>query len=486
MIKQTYRCKLLTDVVISAQTATEGNHRSLDYMPGAIFMGLVAKDYESLKNKDLANKTFHGVDVQFGDAHLVIDDLRSFKLPLAWHKPKLGGNEIYVHHSIDDNLKEQLRKDKVQLKQQREGFFIVKNDTIKRAELHKMYYQKSAQDREKRRSADEKMFGYEALPAGTTWVFDVLLADEGIKETIKTKLVGKHRIGRSRNAQFGEVEIDFKTEEANDNKLSVSGKTIALYADSNLCFFNLYGYPTLTPNAEQFGLTNGWSIDWDKSQVRSFTYASWNAKRQCRDADRVCIAKGSVIIATRQDCTPTELVIKSVGAYTNEGFGRLLINPSFLQSNNGIINLEEEKFTITPTIQYPKIDKCEDGERLIKKLNELKTKNEKEVLIMCSVEEFRNNYKSIFREITPSQWGGIRDAANKSKNYETLKRNLFGTGSGSTTHGYLTHGVNKDKWERFGRINILARELDKVNKENDAIEFTILLAATMAKYGSKA
>ena len=43
MDKLTFECELLSQVVLISVSATEGYHKSLDYIPGSKFLGIVAR-----------------------------------------------------------------------------------------------------------------------------------------------------------------------------------------------------------------------------------------------------------------------------------------------------------------------------------------------------------------------------------------------------------------------------------------------------------
>ena len=125
---------------------------------------------------------------------------------------------------------------------------------------------KSAQDRDKRKSKDSQMFGYFSLKAGSEWTF--IIDDQTGKYTdeIKHILEGKHRIGRSRSAEYGLVEIRFEKEIQTESSKSLNGELI-IYAKSNLAFINEEtGSYTSQPTAKQLTGTDNAEILWDKSQ----------------------------------------------------------------------------------------------------------------------------------------------------------------------------------------------------------------------------
>ena len=57
-------------------------------------------------------------------------------------------------------------------------------------------------------------------------------------------------------------------------------------------------------------LLEGGRINWEKSQILTKSFAPWNYTRKTRDADRVCIDKGSVIIVENANISPVEYAEK--------------------------------------------------------------------------------------------------------------------------------------------------------------------------------
>ncbi len=487
MMNLVFNCKFLSDVVLNAQTATEGSQETLDYIPGSNFLGIMAKEYLNYGNEK-AFDLFHSGKVRFGDAHLFIGQ-RLSKTPLTWYKKKSAENSnetnIYVHHRLPDDFKISVR-----LKQERQGFFYLSGEEITRVSLKKKFFHKSAQDRKKRRSANEKMFGYEALPAGTEWEFKVQLDKDAkeFKEDIIDKLQGRHFIGRSRTAQFGRINISFIKEEAIESSEIDTG-VIELYADSNLCFFNEYGYPTLNPSIADLGLPENCQVDWEKSQLRTISYSPWNFKRSSRDPDRICIAKGSVfIINTNGAKIKTEPILRGVGSYISEGLGAVVINPEFLKTDtNGalIYTVKEAKLPAEKKNGHPGNNLqslSADEERLLcllKSLNEKKQKDQNTIKLKY---EFNENFGEDFRKLSSSQWGGVREIASRSENYDQLINKLFGS-----TGAYLMHGIAKEQWDKNNRREKLQNFLIRINrdKECDPVEFTMLLSSFMAKQASQ-
>lgn len=324
----TFKCLLLSDVILRSKSASEGGSDTLDFIPGACFLGISASSlYCSMPDKALA--LFHDSTVRFGDAHLSDGQRRSLKVPASLCKPKLSkGQDIYkIHHACDFG-DETIRA--LQLKQCRNGFLAFNEDCTQAEYLSHGTNTavKSAYDREMRRAKDEQMFCYSSLAKGAMFIFEVETDDETLAPAIVSSLVGLKHIGHSRSAQYGLVEI---TEiPAIQDIPSATNELTTVYADGRLVFFDSYGEPTFKPDIKQLGLPEGSEILWDLSQVLTFQYAPWNGKRRSYDTERCGIEKGSVFVVRTPSAMTGTLY---VGQYRNEGFGKIIYNPAFLASD---------------------------------------------------------------------------------------------------------------------------------------------------------
>lgn len=335
---------------------------------------------------------------------------------------------------------------------------------------------KSAYDRERRCSKDNCMYGYEALRAGSEMAFTVEIDDDvedKVCPMIEQALVGKKHLGRSRTAQYGLVSIkpcDF--EEAGTCDKSV-GELVTIYADGRLIFYNEDGIPTYQPTAQQLHLPEGSEICWEQSQIRTFCYAPWNYKRQAYDTDRCGLEKGSVIVAK----CPSAIACRDayVGAYCNEGFGKVVYNPCFLNAKSDgrtTFTFREVARDVADCVQEKDLP-CTP---LIELLNARKKVEEQEYGIYESVNAFVEQYGSRFKKAAfASQWGTIRSIAMAHADEGELMDELF-----KDPRGYLVHGTAKDKWAEKGRLSLL-RDFC-VNTSHGLLQRALVnLASEMAK-----
>ena len=464
-----YKCTLLTDLIINQKSATTGSNKTLDFIPGNIFLGIAASKLymdDKLDKLDL----FHRKCVRFGDAHIGKDKIRSLRTPLSYYKVKNEKSEtVFVHHLYDSDVEPEPKT----LKQQRSGFLLFTDNKAEKLNIVKRFSIKSAYDRDNRRSKDESLFGYESLPAGLEYYFEVEVDKEELVGPINDSLIGIKRAGRSKTAEFGQIRIE-KYSFKNVTSASGKGGHTTVYADGRLIFIDEYGMPAFRPTARQLGFSDNAEIDWEKSQIRTFQYSPWNTKRAAFDMDRCGIEKGSVfVVRTNEDKDGSAYI----GSYNNEGFGKVIYNPNFLNAEEGengrsnirIIEVDPEAAAHDGTVAGKE-------SMLISLIRERKRKEEKDNDIYQSVNQFVKTYAGRFKGAAfASQWGAIRSIASVSKESEVIDNINY----------YINHGIKKDDWKLRGRSTVLNQFMkDNILKDN-ICEALVNLSSEMAKKISK-
>ena len=485
-----FKCRLESDVILNQKAATEGPNQTLDFIPGSCFLGIVASEYDKFEQEGNAMEIFHSGKVRFGDAHPSNGDVRGLKIPASMFYPKLNkttDGEIYIHHLIP-NLEDETLKKK-QLKQCRKGFYTFIEDKAKEIKTETNFAIKSAYDREKRRSKDEQMYGYESLQKGLELMFEVEVDNDNLAAKIKEALTNdKKRVGRSRTAQYGLVKIEFFDEKeinlSTNETIDIDGeKCVTVYADGRLIFMDEYGLPTFRPEAKDLGLEGG-EILWDKSQIRTFQYAPWNYQRQCFDTDRCGIEKGSVFVVDVTGCGDLKLESQYIGSYNNEGFGKVIYNPEFLkaekETGKALIKIIPDKENDTNTVLTEKerkekvekeIESLSKGSDLMVFLANQKKNAETDNDIYTQVNNWVLDNGKYFRKTKfASQWGAIRGISMATKEDSKIKDNVI---------TYITHGVKSTDWDG-NRRNKFEEFMGKFDTNNIRVAL-INLAAEMAK-----
>lgn len=480
-MKKQYRCKLLSDVILNVKAASEGPNTTLDFIPGNNFLGIVAAAVygDEDVSGEMKHELFHSGRVRFGDAHPAADGMRGLKIPACVFYPKLHNihKEAYIYHAIPNPASREMREK--QLKQCREGFYVYHAGTAERVDTQNTFAVKSAYNRNTRTSKDEAMYGYQSLRAGLELLFSVDADDAAALTKVDEVLTGKqvHRIGRSRSAQYGLVEItpasyaDAEISQQEDGYVKV-------YADGRLIFLDEDGMPTFQPSVEALGLSGG-EIVWSKSQIRTFCYAPYNYKRKCFDTERCGIEKGSVIVV-KTGVKPAAAT-GYVGHYLGEGFGAVIYNPAFLDADN--LGLSKTKYVQgsqeTPGQEVPIQDSpnC-SGSKLVVYLREQKRVAETEQAIYPMVNDWvRQNTRRFTgsEDNFASQWGEIRSIATVTPDRQVLAEAL---------EKYLTAGVASKKWKEKGRFETFQSFLRLLTEENAQVAI-VNLASEMAKVCSK-
>lgn len=477
MKQMKFKCTLLSDIILSQTSSSEGNQNSLDFIPGNNFLGIVASLIYNNVDAAEALSIFHSGKVRFGDANPSIDGkVRGLKVPASMYHPKLkkANEECYIHHLVENPDAENIKG--LQLKQCREGYYAFSNNTGEPVTFDTNFVIKSAYDSKHRRSEDEKMFSYESLPQGLVLFFNVESdLNDMVNEKIKKSLVGIRHIGHSRTAQYGLVDIEESdyTEVASTQQLYTQKNCkqyATVYADGRLIFLDENGEPTFQPTAQNLGFGEEAQIDWSKSQVRVFHYSPWNGKRHTYDTDRCGIEKGSVFVV---ECASCPEVSQYVGWYKNEGFGRVIYNPDFLQgdkTNEGkaryILKEKEPREKDAPSVEAPSDSVL--FQFLQKKKGVEEAENNAYILVNQFVEA---NERYFSGEQFASQWGSIRSLAMISVTPKALIDNV---------EKFLYHGVAKAKWDEQNRTKVLLNFMRE--HENENLQDTMInLASEMAK-----
>lgn len=396
-----FKVTFLSDIVLNSSSNTEGNIETLDYITGASFLGMVAKNYDEFAKTFDTFDIFHSSKVRFGEATPLFENKPTYKAPFCFFAPKLDSDkkEVKNNHFIDYDNQTELDK---QYKQVRNGYIT---STLDYLHLEYNYSQKAAYDKDNRKSKDSSMFGYKAIKKGTTWKFSIKFddVDEKAQNQVIENILGEKYLGKSKTSQYGKVLIeelkDFKEEKLEN--LNVSGTTY-VYINSTLALFDENGMPTFEPTKENLGLTNA-SINWEKTQIRTKKFTPYNFKRQTNDYTRLVIEKGSVIALENASNEDIDILKNGIGGYLNEGYGEVLINPSFL--------LKEDSFSLNKVVKenkkYEVEEKKVDNTLISFLQNKIESKN-KTYSLGEKVQEFIDKHKKEFDTVSKSQWGQIR------------------------------------------------------------------------------
>ncbi len=469
MTTYNFKCTLLSDLVLNSKLATEGNMTTLDYIPGSNFLGIAANKLYKPDAYEIAYRLFHSGEVKFGDGRVATSQGEpTYAVPFLFFQDKLNSklenDPIYLHHLVtsENYPLGNDKKTKLQLQQSRSGYISASGTLVK--EVDKRFSLKSAYDRENRTSRTGYMFGFEAIPSGTVFIFSVTSEDRALLDQIAKVLDGDQRLGKSKTAEYGQVKIE-KIDHTEPLPTFSSTDYTLVYAESNLCFLGKAGQPTFQPSAEDLGLTGG-VIDWSKSQIRTYSYAPWNGQRKTTSTQRHCIAKGSVFYVKGATTSNKEFF---VGHYQAEGLGKVIYNPIFLESDG---NKASSLFKIY-------LDEKAESNFKEGKLNTPlarlleKQKNQKFIELLTSelvteyvYDKVSDQFKNL-KGVSPSQWGNIRSIASRSQEVSEMKSKLY-----EGKDAYLMHGVAYENcWGKNGesRLKSLKKIISEVEEKSNIL-----------------
>jgi len=441
-----YKCIFKSDIVLPASSNTQGNIMLNDFIPGSNFLGMVAKGYDSFKEDAIS--IFHNGDVQFGDGHINIDGKESFKIPLSYHNIKTEDACYYNRLLLSVEEERSLRNAQRQLKQVRSGFMLSDGNYVLPSYN---YAQKSSYDPALRKSRKGGMFGYSALSAGTEWIFKVSYKNESFIAAVESQLLGSQFLGKSRSSQYGQVEIVGIENATPLETFTPENQYTYLYVDSRLALYDEEGVFTVTPSIENLGLSSG-KIVWDKTFIKTSEYTPYNYKRKSKEYTRACINKGSVI--TLENCTDS--IPHKVGAFLNEGFGSLLVNPKFLEVKEPVLHKWKEK-EHTENVKKPDTD-------LVNFLHAREDQENDTFMVASAVQDV---YKQLIGP-SRSQWGEIRSIAGVATDVDDLVAKI---------NTYVKGGRSEKQWE--GKLSKL---LTEIKKSSQPLAFTKLLAMIVSKH----
>ena len=444
----TFQVEFLSDIVLPASSNTEGNIENLDFIPGSNFLGMVARSYGDFND---SFNVFHSGNVRFGDATLLHEGRATYKMPLSFFHEKLNKNEMVNHHLIEDFTKFK------QLKQKRKGYIT---QELEEVSFNYNYAQKSAYDKEKRRSQESSMYGYNAIPSGTTWQFSVRY--DGIEsedvERIKSNLLGKKRLGKSKSSQYGQVNISEAEKSSMVACDSSKTSTVVLYAKSRIALVDEEGNPTYNLKYLIEGLDEG-QIVWEKSQIKTSTFTPYNGAMQTKSYARVVINSGSVVVLKNLSQEQLESLEMGVGVYLSEGFGEVLVNPSFLE--------KQGRFSLNESSKSSELKALEITEPIVKFLDNKEQKKRENLNLASKVNSFMQEHKSLYKNISNAQWGTIRSICTSgSERFEEEIKEYIESGKVTWKEKQVSTLLTAIKNNRaFAKL--LSMQMPKEERKND-------------------
>lgn len=441
-------CRLLDEVVVSERGATTGSHRTLDYLPGACFLGAAAKALYAELDAGDAFMVFHSGHVRFCNALPAADGEIGRPVPLALHERK--GEPADRQRPQGERLfnfchpqgQAECRQNGAQPRQLRTGWLTGSGRLL---HVGRSYRMKTAVEATTGRAAEGQLFGYESLHAGQRFIGEVQL-DACIPASLQARLVacldGVLRVGRSRSAQYGRVAC--RVEALPDTAgLPLAGDRLALWLQSDLAC-DRAGVPTFTPSLAELGLETGGTLDAGASFIRTRSYAPYNAHRRLPDLERQVISAGSVLVY-RLDSAPAASdaarLAAGLGNWRECGLGQVVVNPPLLAAVHPVFAEArpsgQVEWTSSPPApaDHPLLAWLLAGSGAAEAEARVKAWVEAQVPAWVQRQESARRFNGIaeFELAGPSrtQWGAVREKARLARSDRaSLDRQLFAQDAG--------------------------------------------------------
>lgn len=351
------KLEALQPLVITDGTTEGQTHKTLEYIPGNMLLGALANIWKrnnpnvAPDDSDEFNNLFLNSKVKWGHAFPLAGDEQTVPVPLCYQKiknygglPSVGSKNANNSHVLnlssielnsDTTLNQLIQKDKkewnlsedeaIKRKKLDLGFMTPKEKC--QPNIHKTWNMHVAIGKD-RTAADGQLFGFSALGKGTKFISEIY-CDDACEQSLKELLnnISNLHIGHSRSAGYGKISAKVLSYE----------DVISQKIESNTAkLFLLSGY--ISKRSWELPLNN-----LEKELQKYFGNAKiskpyclydnlngfnnlWALPRKARQM----LVQGSVI-EIAFDKVVSQLP-KAIGGYTNEGYGRILVNPEFLNS----------------------------------------------------------------------------------------------------------------------------------------------------------
>ena len=488
---------LLDDVVLSATSATEGGHRTLDYAPGSTLLGAAAKVlFVNLGEHDGALALARG-DISFGNAYVVTGDGRStLPIPLSWHAAKNDDSgTVYNFAVVDWDESPIATRQPVQL---RDGYVhLDRNGTMEKPIIRRRQSLRTAITdllEQYEVAAPGKLFGFESLASGTKLRSRIEVRGEHAEKlrdilqkafggVVRNATSGNEgtiiRLGRSKSTEYGRARCRLREASTEGNEVVAQG-VVRFLATSDLALLDDKGQPTLQPTPKHFGLPSDWALVESKCYLRTRRFSLWNAKRGGPDLERQVITKGSVIVFEGPgDVTPRD----RVGGGQGEGLGRVLVESPLLLADQVQMPKPDEKSAAADKDQPQPVFGHDDFSNWV---TERYARKNFDVVSRKISARWVQKWSAVHISVSPSQWSELARQRRGTPSVTNLLARL-GTTETADKNTFFGNQSRAKQWLGDpGKPTLAAAVIASLSEEGESAElklaaFEIATAAMASK-----
>ena len=364
-----YSIETLSPLLLSDSNEAGGDAvmvKTMTYVPGTALLGVLAAKYiaselaanikkvmAAHEDDDFYNWFLRG-DIVFSNAYLCGHDERGerikfYPVPPSLQRPKVPTAE--TEKTVYNLAKKEKTEIEGQLKSL-QGYCHLQAGQIIIKEAEKIInFHHYRQDRLKGHSVSGGIFNYEALAAGQLFMGKIYGSKndlDKLKKMVGNKLPAQ--LGRSRQTQYGQVEIEFgavkkyevdKDARASSSECKVNGDEVVLTFTSPVILLNEFGFPAVSVQILEKYLQD--ALKTSETSKSDFTVESyfgravnienhlavWKLKKPL---DRA-LSGGSTYVLKFKNGIDAEIEEKlrqleysGLGERKNEGFGQLLLD----------------------------------------------------------------------------------------------------------------------------------------------------------------
>lgn len=359
------------DVQLRGDTAFSqraGAGVTVQYVPGVVLLGHMARHYQAALDSDLAWQIFHSGETRFGDARLVspagmparvlplsvrfkkgVDGQVPPEPPTATDDPAAGvdntppstDRRIFLHcfdkHeergkqavidlwdlAPDDDRRDTHKEDKPGMQVWPSG---------QQAKISQRVDLKTSVSYDSQRAKQGALFHIPTLAQGQHFRGRIECPSAEVKGFIEQRLFGAARLGSSRRSEYGRADIKQIEPFTWPAVASPQPGYRRFLLLSDTCLIDANGLPTTTPTPAHFGLPDDSELVPDKTFVRTCRFTPFNGHHRRPGMERVALLAGSLITFTAPDGMPAPTGAYTwVGAHQAEGLGHVWVDPPLLQ-----------------------------------------------------------------------------------------------------------------------------------------------------------
>lgn len=333
-----YMITTIDPVIMGQSNATSSNVECFDFIPGSVVLGTVAaKHYRDL-SEDESWKLFHNGECRFSNCYpLVTDDCKAasaLPIPKSWFAEK--NTDIEQTQTVTNRASARFSYEAAKHHKQTHFFksldSVFISDAGKAAIVQKNMTGKTAINDNTKTAKSGHLFNYAYIEAGQSFVGWIDCENQQLFTLLQKAMSRSHRIGRSRNAEFGRVQFELLPGEYTPAKPVNHPDRLVLWCLSDVELYDGNGMPTLRPQgADIHPALFDATLSIEHSFVSPVSTSRFNQKRQGEDSEQLMLAMGSVLVFNLNEQLPYEVLlalqVDGIGANRQQGLGWVYVNP---------------------------------------------------------------------------------------------------------------------------------------------------------------